>query len=149
MKRLAALLLSCLLLAAPGCASFRAEVGVGAGLGVEVSLPVILHTGFALGGFTYVGHRYDKGWGAHRKDGDFDHSGSAVLFHSMSHDGAIIPPDLAIWKAGEEHTCGGVAPLLWDVIREKDTRHSYAFEIGIHLLAISIRLGWNPYYLFD
>ncbi|RMG09559.1 MAG: hypothetical protein D6731_19220 [Planctomycetota bacterium] len=148
MKRAAPLLAVGLLLL-PGCRSLRAEVGVGAGFGVELSLPVVLHTGLSLGGFTYVGHRYDRGWGAHRKDGDFDHSGRALFFCSMSHDGAILPPDLAIWKAAEFHTCGGVAPLLWDVLREKDPRESYALEIGVHLLFVSLRLGWNPWYLFD
>jgi hypothetical protein len=149
MRTLIGFLLLCSALSISGCQSFRAQVGVGAGLGVEVAVPFLLHAGAGMGGFNYTGLDYDNGVVKGRKDGDWSHSASLVLVHSLSHNDDLIP-GTATWKAGEEHFCGGLAPIAWDLAQERpDTRHSWGFELAVHLIGVGFRIGWNPWYLFD
>jgi hypothetical protein len=148
MRTALGLLLLGSLLTTSGCGSFRAQVGVGGGLGVEIAVPFLLHAGVGIGGFDYHGLDYDRGVVNGRKDGDWSHSASLVLVHSLSHNSHLLP-GTATWRAGEEHFCGGLAPIAWDLARENDTRHSWGFELAVHLIGVGFRIGWNPWYLFD
>jgi hypothetical protein len=131
-----------------GCQAFRAEVGVGLGLGVDIAVPGILHAGVGMGGYDYVGHDYDRGWVKGRRDGDWSHSASILLVHSVSHNRDLFP-GTGTWESGQTHFCGGLAPVLWDLALDVEQTTSYALELGVHLFVVGFRIGFNPWYLWS
>jgi tetratricopeptide (TPR) repeat protein len=138
-------LITCCML--PGCQSFRAEVGAGLGFGAEVSLPVVIHTGFAFGSFKHAGLEYGRGLHAGREDGDWEKTLNVVFVHEITHSYEFAANVGSLYY--KEHFCFGLAPLLMDSLDHQKPDHSYALEVDLYALVFSIRLGFNPWYLSD
>ena len=135
MRRPASLLgLLFLLVATSGCAGFRAQFGGGIGIGADIKLPGLCHTGLSAGQYMNIGIRYDE--------------------PELSHDAEI---NAFIWhwegrqsrRRGEgrhflcEHACFAWIPPATTYV-DKDDLAVWDFEIGVNLLVIDVRLGFNP-----
>lgn len=160
--RLAGLALIVITLGSSGCAAFRAQLGIGLGIGVTVKIPYVLHGGAQLSwAQMYIGHDYDEGWVEGRSVGGQDVKDSVDTFtlgplHGVSsgkHEGwaeskYIGPsgsPHKGPVRSGMEqrHLCFGLVPGLY----RSDDPDSYALEVEVQFLILSITLGFNPYYL--
>lgn len=123
-----------LLLAASGCSMFRAQLGGGIGIGADLKIPGLVHTGLSAGQYMNVGIRYD--------DPELSHDASATLVawhwegrqsHRKGEGRAFLG----------EHSCWAGVPPLTETL-DKDHLSVWDFEIGVNLLVIDVRLGFNP-----
>lgn len=122
-----------------GCSAFRAEIGLGVGIGAEIELPAVLHTGFSAAGFYYVGHNYKTGWRAGTPSGHFDESKSFIIGHDTD--------DYESWPGAiRQHYCDAIVPI-W-TSGEHDPTEWQALEIRAHALFIGFRIGFNAWNLF-
>ncbi|MHC5034445.1 MAG: hypothetical protein ACYTFZ_05370 [Planctomycetota bacterium] len=137
-----------LILLAAGCKSFRADAGLGFGIGAEAKLPYLLHTGFGVGAYKYAGFNYGEGWHVGREDKYWEASVSLFVWH-MEEMNNCLDPDLRSCDYKDRHTCAAILPYAYDLLIGTDTRHSTPVEVRAHLLPISIRLGWDPAQLFS
>ncbi|HZU95985.1 MAG TPA: hypothetical protein VFF73_04695 [Planctomycetota bacterium] len=129
-----ALLLGVALVSTSGCAGFRAQFGGGIGLGADVKLPGLWHMGLSAGQYMNVGIRYDEPELSH------DAEINAMVWHwegrQSRHRGT--PRHFVC-----EHACWGVLPPVTTTCN-KDDLAIWDFEIGLNLLVIDLRLGFNP-----
>jgi hypothetical protein len=123
-----------LLASASGCAGFRAQFGGGIGIGADIKIPGFCHTGLSAGEYMNVGIRYDE--------------------PELSHDAEVVA---IAWhwegrqsrRRGEgrrfvgEHACFGWIPPVTTYL-DKDDLAIWDLEIGLNLLVIDLRLGFNP-----
>lgn len=125
-----AVLLVPLALVAGGCQMFRAEVGYGAGLGADVKLPGIVHTGLGVGEFQHAGIHYGR-------DSEMEREAMAnlILWHWEGNLSEPITP---------HHGCVGIFPPLTTYTRSEGDRDEYSLEFGVMLGVFDIRLGFNP-----
>jgi hypothetical protein len=115
-----------------GCSAnaLRCNVGVGIGLGADVQVSGLLHGGLLAGAFAEGGPYYGEDAG--RLDG----SVTLGLFHFM---------DRGFKHSKNHHMCFGLLPgisgPLWDLDRDA---HPWAFELGVALLLVEFRIGYDP-----
>jgi hypothetical protein len=127
-------LLVAFLASTSGCAGFRAQFGGGIGIGADIKIPGFCHTGLSAGEYMNVGVRYDEPELSH------DAEITAVAWHWEGRQSR---------RRGEgrkfigEHACFGWIPPLTTYL-DKDDLAIWDFEIGVNLLVIDIRLGFNP-----
>ena len=144
-----------LLLVVPvsGCAAFRAEVGLGFGIGALVKLPYIAHVPsfVSVGKYKYAGHDYDQGWHQGRKDKYWEFDAGLLFIHTEAAHDRFMTLEYSDglynyhrWRQKQEHFCPILLPYVFDKLREKDTVHSTQFEIRIYALFMAIRLGFDP-----
>lgn len=119
-------------MALAGCGrAWRIEAGTGLGLGADLKVPGLLHTGLAAGRFHNKGFRYDTGWRDDRED-----NATLLLWH---------------WERNPDrpplgtHTCWGLLPPLTTTSRWGDEREAYSLEIGLMLVFVDLRIGFNPF----
>ncbi len=133
-----------------GCAAFRAEVGHGVGLGVQLGVPAVLHTGLGGGQFEHLGHNYRDGW-RHGNPGapgyDIDAEFALVVAHwSEARDRFVLDggAEAALGCFGpSQHAC-----VLVPVAAHPGHASSYGLEVSAALLFFDLRLGFNPWYWF-
>jgi hypothetical protein len=121
-------------LSTQGCSAFRAQFGGGIGLGVDVKIPGLLHTGLDAGQFMNLGVRYDTPELSH------DASATLVAWHWEGRESRR--PEQG-HKLLPEHQCWAALPPL-TTVNNKDGQSVWDFEIGIMLLVMDFRLGFNP-----
>jgi hypothetical protein len=117
-----------------GCAGFRAQFGGGIGLGADFKIPGFCHTGLSAGEYMNIGIRYD--------DPELSHDAevTAVAWHWEGRQSR---------RRGEgrkficEHACFGWIPPYTTYV-DKDELAIWDFEIGVNLLVLDMRLGFNP-----
>ncbi len=121
-----------------GCAGFRAQFGGGIGLGADIKIPGFCHTGLSAGEYMNIGIRYD--------DPELSHDAevTAVAWHWEGRQSR---------RRGEgrkficEHACFGWIPPYTTYV-DKDDLAIWDLEIGVNLLVLDMRLGFNPARLF-
>lgn len=117
-----------------GCAGFRAQFGGGIGLGADIKLPGFCHTGLSAGQYMNVGLRYDNPELSH------DAEITAIAWHWEGRQSR---------RRGEgrhflvDHACWGWIPPVTSY-ETKDDLAIWDFELGVNLLVIDVRLGFNP-----
>ncbi|MBX3466700.1 MAG: hypothetical protein KF878_07370 [Planctomycetes bacterium] len=107
-----------LLLLAPGCSAFRAQVGTGFGLGADVQAFGLVHAGALIGFYAEYGPNYGRP-------------------PEAGTDYIVLGP---VHIAGS-HKCFGVLPALFSSGSLAD---QVALELGLALGPLSFRLGVNP-----
>lgn len=112
------LLLVVVLIAAPGCSAFRAQAGVGFGLGADVQAFGLLHAGALFGNYAEVGPNYGRP-------------------PAPRTDYIVLGPV----HIADAHRCFGVLPALFSSGPLAD---QLALEVGLALGPLSLRLGVNP-----
>ncbi|MCO5171963.1 MAG: hypothetical protein M9894_37165 [Planctomycetes bacterium] len=117
------LLLLALLLS--GCSMFRAQVGLGFGLGADVQVFGLAHAGLLLGRYDEFGPNYGRG----PSEGDYTVLGP---FHACT----TRYPD-----GEDEHDCFGLLPALFG---DGPPPGPIALELGLALAPVSFRVGFNP-----
>lgn len=135
MKRAASIsFLFAALVASSGCAGFRAQIGGGIGIGADLKLPGFCHTGLSAGQYMNIGIRYDTPELSH------DAEVNAIAWHWEGRQSRRR-------GAGRhflvEHACWGWIPPV-TTYEDKDDLAIWDFEVGVNLLVIDIRLGFNP-----
>ncbi|MBI3725282.1 hypothetical protein HY251_15225 [bacterium] len=123
---------------------FRAQFGGGIGIGADIKIPGLIHTGLSAGQYMNVGIRYD--------DPELSHDASATLVawhwegrESRRPEGPkehTLPLGRGRTLLGE-HSCWAVLPPL-TTTNDKDGLSVWDFEIGIMLLVLDFRIGFNP-----
>jgi hypothetical protein len=135
MRRLSTtLLLLGVALVSNGCSMFRAQFGGGIGIGADVKLPGLLHTGLSAGQYMNVGIRYDTPELSH------DASATLVAWHWEGRQNRRREQGR---KYIPEHSCWAVLPPLTKMI-DRDQLSVWDFEIGLDLLVLDLRVGFNP-----
>jgi hypothetical protein len=128
-----------LVLATSGCAGFRAQIGGGVGIGADIKLPGFCHTGLSAGQYMNIGIRYDEPELSH------DAEVNAIAWHWEGRQSRRRGP--AREGGGRhflgEHACFGWIPPATTYL-DKDDLAIWDLEIGLNLLVIDIRLGFNP-----
>ena len=127
-----------LALLASGCSAFRADIGPGIGIGADVQIPAVLHTGFGVGYYTYVGHNYGEGW---RAFNDWEMGDTLIFVH------------LATDEQYYRHFCFAFLPIVTTI----DEDHAgpdlpqgwHRLEVGLFALFIGVRLGVDPWAFFS
>lgn len=127
--------LALLAVSASGCAGFRAQFGGGVGIGADLKLPGLCHTGLAAGEYMNIGIRYDEPELSH------DAHVTALVWHWEGRQ-SRRPGDKHRYFLGE-HACFGWVPPVTTYL-DKDDLAIWDFEIGVDLLVIDVRLGFNP-----
>lgn len=123
-----------LALASSGCSAFRAQFGGGIGLGADIKIPGLVHTGLDAGQYMNVGLRYDEPELCH------DASATLVAWHW---EGRQSKRPEEGRKLIAEHQCwAGLPPLTTGI--DRDGLSVWDFEIGVMFLVLDIRLGFNP-----
>ncbi|MBX3470341.1 MAG: hypothetical protein KF878_26025 [Planctomycetes bacterium] len=108
-----------------GCSMFRAQVGLGFGLGADVQVFGLAHAGLLLGRYDEFGPNYGRG----PSEGDYTVLGP---FHACT----------TRWSDGEdEHDCFGLLPAL---LGGAPAPGPIALELGLALAPVSFRVGFNP-----
>lgn len=135
MVRRALLLLALALL--PACKATRAEAGFGLGLGVDVHLSGVLHTGLlASRGIGTYGPVYGK------SEGRTDYLALTFGLYHYEQSG--------FKRTFYEHSNLGVAPPLTKGLLSRDVRsHPWAFELTIAPVFCLLRIGFDPTLLFE
>jgi hypothetical protein len=117
-----------------GCAGFRAQFGGGIGIGADVKLPGLWHMGLSAGQYMNVGIRYDEPELSH------DAEVNAMIWHWEGRQSR---------RRGEgrhficEHACWGVIPPYTTYV-DHDDLAVWDLEVGVNLLVLDVRLGFNP-----
>jgi len=127
-----------------GCSMFRAQFGGGIGLGADIKIPGLLHTGLSAGQYMNIGIRYD--------DPELSHDASATLVawhwegrESRRPEGPKeqqLPLGRGRTLLGEHACWGGLPPLT--TYNDRDGLSVWDFEIGVMLLVLDFRIGFNP-----
>lgn len=133
MRRLVASLVL-LVLSTSGCSMFRAQLGGGLGLGAEIKLPGLAHTGLGAGTYRNLGIRYDS------PELSDDASATLLAWHWEGRQSRRPEQGRRFIV---EHSCWGGLPPYTTMVDE-DPLAIWDFEIGLNLLVIDIRLGFNP-----
>ncbi len=122
-----------------GCAGFRAQFGGGIGIGADIKLPGLCHTGLSAGQYMNVGLRYDTPELSH------DAEVTALAWHWEGRQSRRRGPksDGGGRHFLGEHACFGWIPPATTYL-DKDDLAIWDFEIGLNLLVIDFRLGFNP-----
>lgn len=133
--------LAALLAAAPGCSMFRAQVGYGLGLGVDLQVPALLHTGLAAGDFTHVGPSYGRPARARREVGL-----TALVWHYEGERDVTEDDWFPAESSRPKHGCWAGLPPASTYTGDKigTDVQPYSFEIGLMLIGVDLRLGFNP-----
>lgn len=149
----AAVLVLCLTMS--GCQSARVEGGLGFGLGLAIQIPGVIHVGGFGGKYAYLGHDYgDRGWHVGRPDerweGDF--------YLGWYHEETLTENFWADVDYTVPHACTMLFPASNSYFPPYESKAyrsyihrpqpNYRFELDAYLLFFSLRLGWNPWYLF-
>lgn len=149
-----------LVLAPTGCALIRAEVGVGLGLGADVRVPGLAHLGLGAGDFRNVGSHYY--WGTSGGRVRREVTASFLVWHfegyrgvlTAREDQAIREKQLEEWEVerlrdriSPHHACAGLLPPLTSYGLDGDGREKdpWSLEIGLMVLFVDFRLGFNPF----
>ncbi|MFC1706533.1 hypothetical protein ACFL59_06875 [Planctomycetota bacterium] len=106
-----------------GCSLFRAELGIGLGLGATVKVSGLYHGGLELSACRSYGWRYGTGrpWSAN--------ASLPLLFH---------------WNDLSRAPCCGLLPALSREGQDTGWRHCYDLEVGLSFAVIQIRIGLSP-----
>ena len=136
-------LLAALLLSLGGCRLFRAEVGLGLGLGAEVHLSGLVHTGALATAYAGLGVLY------HRPSAGlpFGFVGlSSVTLPFFHWSGLSLPIGPAYRTLTVHSNLGLLPPLTAGVAGEKRGRWRpvWAFEVSVAALFVTVRLGFDP-----
>lgn len=132
---LRAVLILALLAFAPGCQAFRAQIGGGIGIGADIKLPGLVHTGLSAGQFMNIGIRYDD------PELSNDVEVNAIAYHwSGRHSRGPEHRRRLI----SEHSCWAGVPPITTIEDKDDNLSAWDFEIGIMALVLDIRLGFGP-----
>lgn len=131
------LLLPTLLLVAPGCSAFRAQVGLGIGLGADVQVLGMQHVGFMVGRYHEYGLNYGRG--------SYSKTGYTVLGPLHSTRMEFEPRADGTLRPAIEHSCLGIMPgptgLLFS---DEPPAERWALEFGVAMTFFELRLGFNP-----
>jgi hypothetical protein len=144
-----------MLLLASGCSAFRADAGLGFGIGAEVKLPYVLHAGFNGGKYKYAGHDYEYGWHAGREDGYWETCVLLFIFHLEEYQDRFMTTyndglyQYTNYQYKGHHMCGVLLPYAFDVMRKRDTSRSTELAVRVSLLPLSFVLGFDPVRLVD
>jgi hypothetical protein len=141
------LLLLGFLLLGSGCSGTRLQIGGGIGLGASIKIPYALHAS-ALGGiYKYAGLDYPK----KKRDSWWETEFGFLIIHmtrAQEQTGFGAPSGgwyerdpMYTTAVRDKHFCFGFLPFLFD-----DTNMHQALELDLHLLFLSVRLGWHPNY---
>jgi hypothetical protein len=131
-----ALLFLATLALAPGCSIFRAQIGLGFGLGADVQVLGFQHSGLSLSSYHQWGPNYGRD--------TYCQSSSYCLVLLHGTDMKFDPPETGgPARKTIEHDCIGLFPgplgLLGDAPME-----GWAFEVGLALTFFELRFGVNP-----
>lgn len=122
-----------------GCGMFRAQFGLGYGLGADVEIPGIVHTGLGVGSFYTVGTVYNLGY-VEREETLI----SVLAWHHCGIDDGRGFPGLV------DHACWCWLPPLTQYRHRGGelSRHArgWSFEFGAMCLFFNFRLGINPFF---
>lgn len=150
MRRLSWVVLLALLVGGcSGCSAFRAQLGLGFGIGAVAHVPAIgkFSPFFGGGSFYHLGHEYGReGWTTGNEGGaDFDAMVNAFcgLVHAEYKSSAALP-DRRYGRPSDSYVCFIAPPLTGS---PKDTYHPWSLEVDIYLLFLSVRVGFNPWFL--
>src|SRR5947208_2875298 len=109
--------------AGSGCSAFRAQFGGGIGIGADIKIPGLVHTGLDAGQYMNLGIRYD--------DPELSHDASATLV-AWHWEGRESRRREERRKLIPEHACwAGLPPLTTN--NDRDGLSVWDFEIGIML----------------
>lgn len=134
-RRATLALAALLLLLLGGCQAFRVQIGGGIGLGADIKLPGLCHTGLSAGQFMNIGLRYDQLELSH------DVELNALAFHWSGRQ-SKGPEHARRWL--DEHRCWGWLPELFTEYDTDDGLSAWDFEIGIMALVLDFRIGFGP-----
>ncbi len=137
-----------------GCTLARAQVGVGLGLGADVKLPALAHTGLGAGEFVHVGPRYDQSFGVERETivnvpGWHWEGARGTLtadeYHRV-HSGDLSPGAEAAARSElrRTHACAGGLPAVTTYSHGPDQIAEASLEVGLMLGLFDILIGFNP-----
>jgi hypothetical protein len=108
-----------------------AELRFGPQLGADLQLSGLLHAGL-FGGATVslAGGSYQGDEGSFATG-----EASLALFHLRER--ASLP--------GQQHSCLGLLPpLLCGLVSDERNAHPWAFELGLGLVLVGVRIGFDP-----
>ena len=128
-------LLGLLIFSFTGCQGFRAQMGGGIGLGADIKIPGLCHTGLSAGQFMNIGIRYDDP----ELSNDIELNALAYHWSGRYSRGPEYPRRLI-----HEHDCFGWAPEATTRSDKEDALSAWDFEIGVMALVLDIRLGFGP-----
>ncbi len=145
--RILAILLAAVLL--PACHAMRANVGYGVGAGAQIKLPGLVHTGAAVG----VWKHYGVDYGGRETTGRIDDLWDVVVAYpfKLSHaETRRVMEDDGLPEESEHeddrHECNMLLPLT--LLSDHYHAEHYALELDLMLVAVNLRVGFNPWYLF-
>lgn len=131
------LLLPALLLVAPGCSAFRAQVGLGIGLGADVQVLGMQHVGFLVGRYHEYGLNYGRG--------SYSKTGYTVLGPLHSTRMEFEPRADGTLRPAIEHSCLGIMPGPTGLLFSSEPpAERWALEFGVAMTFFELRLGFNP-----
>jgi hypothetical protein len=113
-----------------GYSAFRAQVGIGLGIGAHVQASGLVHGGAMLGAFGGPGVCY------HRAEAN------ALRWYAV-----LGPAHAEVYgfkHAHGGHACVGVLPGLLNDDSKVGHPHAWAFEVGVALLFFDLQLGFDP-----
>lgn len=113
-----------------GCQMFRAEVGMGAGLGATVKVPALVHTGLEVGDFQHAGWHYGR-----ESQNEREAIATVVFWHW---EGDLREP------MQTHHACAALIPPLTTYSNDEADRDMWSLELGLSLFLFDLRLGFNP-----
>lgn len=126
-------------LASPGCSAFRAEFGVGPGLGADVHMSGLVHTG-ALAAMNITG-----GTTYGEQSGGLGATLTVPAFHYE-----LIFLGGPCGGTQYQHSSLGLLPPLTGGVSGTEVRsRPWAFELALGLGLVMIRIGVDPSVLFD
>ncbi len=129
-RSLPAALLVPLALVSAGCQMFRAEVGMGAGLGASLKVPALVHTGLEFGDFQHAGWHYGR-----PAQNEREATATAVFWHW---EGDLREP------MATHHACAALLPPLTTYSKDEADTDMWSLELGLSLFLFDVRLGFNP-----
>lgn len=147
MKIVRLLLLAVLLVPLSSCSAFRAQLGVGIGLGAMVNVPLLVHAGVGGGTYYRVGRYYD-----HTGVGQYDATQIDWFAFGISHyEGRFThaPGFVRSYDTEIRHACFGIYPILAKSMGWEHDRSYYALEVGVAALFFEVWVGINPWYWFN
>jgi hypothetical protein len=110
-----------------------AQVGVGVGLGADVRVPVLLHTGLEAGSFVSAGPHYGKK--------DYSSEGRWIP-RFMLPFGHVDGWEIFITS---DHACWAVLPVATETNSTSlEADPGLALEVGLMLGVLELRWGVNP-----
>ncbi|MCO5166353.1 MAG: hypothetical protein M9894_08315 [Planctomycetes bacterium] len=130
-------LLPGLLLVGPGCSAFRAQVGLGIGVGADVQVLGMQHMGFLIGRYHEYGPNYGRG--------SYSKTGYTVLGPLHSTRMEFEPRADGTLRPAIEHSCLGIMPGPTGLVFSDDPpAERWALEFGVALTFLELRMGVNP-----